>query len=159
MYYIRAGVLIVFSLLLGISIQVECGSENSVQYTNATDNVTLNDPFEPKQGPYSKNISSVWAWRLDTQSPDHLKNGSTSLLQSLSLSVDPAPSPGLLSQNDYIGCGLIIHGVRYDRLVQSQGDLQGNCTGFISEKCRKAIISEASAMIIGNRSYILLMIQ
>ncbi|KAF2445781.1 hypothetical protein P171DRAFT_484445 [Karstenula rhodostoma CBS 690.94] len=129
-------------------MQVDCGSQNSLQYTNATDNVTIENPFRPKEGLYSKNISSNWTWQLDTKSPNHKTDGNTSLRQSLSLSISPPPSPGLFYQNDYIGCGLIIHGAKYDRVVKSQGGLQGDCTGFISEECRKAILSEASVVLI-----------
>lgn len=133
------------SYLIRNTLQIDCSITNGVQASNATDNFTMGNPFHPKEGSYSKNISSNWTWQLDTLTTSRLADGNTSLLQSLSLTINPPPSPGLFSQDEFMGCGLIIHGAKYNRLTG--GDII----------CR-AIVRISSAMNV-ERLYFLRQVQ
>lgn len=147
--------LTISSLFSASAAQINCDSQAISRDINATDQLTIVNPFQPPVGPYSANISRNWTWQLSTQSPTHLSDGDTSIQQSLSLSISPPPSPGLFEQDSYVGCGVIIHGAWQKKVVANQNDLKGDCTGFISDKCRQWIISEVSIVPFFSK-YILL---
>lgn len=132
------------SLFFRLTAQVDCDQRAVSSDVNATDRLTITNFFQPPVGPYNANISSNWTWQLSTQYPAHGSNGNTNIQQSLSLSISPPPSPGLFEQESYAGCGIIIHGAWHKKVATHQGDLRGDCTGFISDGCRQWMISEVS---------------
>lgn len=131
-------------LFFPLTAQMNCDQQAMSRDVNATDQLTINNPFRPPVGPYSANISSNWTWQLNTQSSVYGSYGNTNVEQSLSLSISPPPSPGLFEQESYVGCGIVIHGAWHKKVATHQGDLKGDCTGFISDGCRQWMISEVS---------------
>lgn len=139
---LSASTLVLLSVLVEPTLQIGCRSEEIIGYANATHNYTMSNPFHPPLGPYSTNISSNWTWRLSTKTIDRSENRNSSIFQSLSLEISPPPSPSLFDQENYVGCGLVIHGLWQGKIAKNQNDLKGDCTGLISDGCRQWMLSE-----------------
>ncbi|KAF2120028.1 hypothetical protein BDV96DRAFT_683574 [Lophiotrema nucula] len=96
-----------------------CGIANGL--VNATDYTIFEDPFKTPDGLFA-NGSGTWNWTLATQTSTR---DSANISQVLHLSIDPQPD--FFDQDVYVGCGVIIHGLAYDRQVAGQASASGGC--------------------------------
>ena len=139
--------LLQFSLIATISFlpqvlsqAVNCGPDVPV-YINASDTVTSYKPFEFPFGPNEED-SETWTWTLQTVSYDmDGPNGTAEdrLWLSTQAQVD-------LTDPDwgFLGCGMIMHGLRHGTIVQGQND-PGNCTSIFNSACFRALDNSTNA--------------
>ena len=128
--------LVVTSIILPtvLSQALNCGADVPV-YINASDAITSFKPFELPFGPNEED-SETWTWTLQTVSYDmDGPNGTAEdrLWLSTQAQVDLT--------NDtwgFLGCGMIMHGLRHGTIVHGQDD-PGNCTSIFNAACFRAL--------------------
>lgn len=119
------------------------------EWTNASDHTVLDDPFHIPEGLFS-NGSGRFTWSLDTQTMGTWpRTDNYWITQTLSLNTDAQPE--IFSQKKYVGCGIVIHGIAYDKVMNGQKDLSTDCEGFISNECREGVLKEVEFR--ANNSY------
>lgn len=129
-------ILLIAATLLSASLAQapQCGVNADVSI-NASSTVTTFQPFDFPFGPYSDD-SETWTWTLDTVSYDmHGPNGTAEqrLWLSTQLQVN-LTNP----QFGFLGCGMILHGLRHGTIKHGQDD-PGNCTSIFNSGCLRAL--------------------
>jgi hypothetical protein len=111
-----------------------CGTDAAV-YINASDAFTTYQPWQVPFGTTEAD-SQTWAWELDTVSYNmNGPNGSAEQRLWLSTQdeinlIDPAFG--------FLGCGMILHGLRHGAIVQGQDDT-GSCSSVFNPGCLSAL--------------------
>ena len=120
---------------------VNCGPKDQY-YLNATGASTLNDPFRTPTGP-SSNGSKEWTLSVGTESYTNDTSTTpnvTSICQILWLDTDPIQiykTPNL----GYLGCGLLIHGLKQSTVTKGQNDTSGTCGSVLSDACSATLLN------------------
>ncbi|KAL2053250.1 hypothetical protein ABVK25_006575 [Lepraria finkii] len=120
---------------------VDCDPQDRY-YLNATGASTLNDPFRTPTGPLS-NGSKEWTWSVGTESytiDTSTTPNVTSIRQILWLGTDPIQiykTPNL----GYLGCGLLIHGLKQSTVAKGQNDTSGTCGSVLSDAGSATLLS------------------
>ena len=118
--------------------QVQSCGTNAPVRTNASATLTFSQPFSFPFGPLLED-SETWTWTLNTVSYDmHETKGSAGIAeQRLWLSTqaqinftDPAFG--------FLGCGMILHGLRHGSNENGQSD-KGDCTTIFDAGCLRAL--------------------
>jgi len=130
------------ALFIGLALLVyqataqaqNCGTDAAV-YINASDAITTYQPWQVPFGTMEAD-SQTWVWTLNTVSYN-MNGPSGSAEQRLWLGtqseidlIDPAFG--------FLGCGMILHGLRHGAIVQGQND-GGSCSSVFNAGCLSAL--------------------
>ena len=111
-----------------------CGADVSV-YVNASAAVTAYQPFHLPFGPGEED-SETWTWTLQTVSYD--LNGPNGTAEDR-LWLSTQAQLNLTDPNwGFLGCGMIMHGLRHGTIVNGQED-PGNCSSIFNSACFRAL--------------------
>ena len=127
--------IIASSLIPSLHAQaLNCGTTSQVGL-NASGQVTTYKPFELPFGPNEED-SETWTWTLDTVS--YNMDGSNGTAENR-LYLSTQAQVGLTEPNfGFLGCGMIMHGLRHGTIVKGQHD-EGNCLTIFDSGCLRAL--------------------
>ena len=133
-------------VLLGSTFQLILTSAQSCGFSttpeiNVTDAISLNSPFRLSSSSSSaaESGSNIWQWTLATVSSDEGPNRTV----ENHLWLDTTPNLDLIDPEfGYLGCGVVIHGLKYDTLVNGQAD-PGDCSTIFNKKCLNTLLTNA----------------
>ena len=114
-----------------LATAIDC-SNSTTYYINATTSARLGSSFKAPTGPLS-NGSNAWTWNLATESYN-TETSNTAIRQAVWLDVQPPidlPSPNL----GYLGCGLVVHGLKTSVLQNRANQRSGTCDNMLSSTC------------------------